>query len=419
MSTVSLQQPSAHQVVSTWKILGAVLLIVGTSIGGGMLALPIMTAHSGYMPSCVFLLGTWAVMTIGAFLLLEVNLWLEPGSNLISMVRATLGYRIEWLAWLVYMLLLYCLLCAYIAGGEDLVHGLLSLSGVVLPGWLALLLFVLVFGGVVCLGIRFVDLTNRFIMLAKVLAFVFIVLVTLPLVKATGLSGGYLAPLWHTMTAMITSFGFAIIIPSLRQYLNNNRRALRLVLSIGCTVPLICYLLWEAMIFGVMPKTGTHGLLMLTHAKEPISALMMALSDLTQRNTVVIAAKVFTSICVVTAFLGVSLSLTDFLADGLRVKKQGIHAWEIYALTFVPPTLLILFVPQLFVFGISFAGVFCIILLIMLPLWMAYHGITQQGRTVNIAGLRCPHLLKVLMLLSGVLLVWGVVLNVQGFLALF
>lgn len=418
MPHVIAKQQSSRQAVSAGKILGAVLLIVGTSIGGGMLALPVMTAHSGYLPSSVFLLGTWMMMTIGAFLLLEVNLWLPPGSNLISMVRTTLGRRAQWLAWLVYMLLLYCLLCAYIAGGEDLVRGLFHLSGMVLSGWMALLLFVLVFGGVVCLGIRFVDVTNRLIMLAKVMAFLFIVLVTLPLVKAAGLYGGHFASLWHTMTAMITSFGFAIIIPSLRQYLNDNHRALRIALSIGCIVPLVCYLLWEAIIFGVMPKTGTHGLMALTQAKEPISALMTALSALTQRNAVIIAAKTFTSICVVTAFLGVSLSLTDFLADGFKVKKQGAHAWLIYALTFLPPTLLVLFVPQLFVFGISFAGVFCIILLIMLPVWMAHHGIMHQQRTINIAGLSCRHVLRALMVLSCVLLVWGVLLNVRGFLAL-
>ena len=407
-----MPQQAVQQPVSAWKILGAVLLIVGTSIGGGMLALPVMTAHSGYVPSGIFLIGAWAIMTIGAFLLLEVNLWLPPGSNLISMVRATLGRRVEWLAWVVYMLLLYCLLCAYIAGGEDLIHGLFHLSGFAIPGWAALLLFVLVFGGVVCFGIRFIDLTNRLIMLAKVIAFVFIVVVTLPLVKMMGLSGGRFVPLWHTLTAMITSFGFAIIVPSLRQYLNNNHRALRIALSVGCVVPLVCYLLWEAIIFGVMPKTGPHGLLALAHAKEPISALMVALSDLTQRNAVIIAAKTFTSICVVTAFLGVSLSLTDFLSDGLRITKQGKHAGVIYALTFLPPTLLILFVPRLFVFGISFAGVFCIILLIMLPLWMAYHGCASLGKTIGLPMLGSRFVLRVLMVLSCVLLVWGVVLNI-------
>ena len=37
------------------KLIGGILLIVGTSIGGGMLALPVSTAPAGMLNSIVFL----------------------------------------------------------------------------------------------------------------------------------------------------------------------------------------------------------------------------------------------------------------------------------------------------------------------------------------------------------------------------
>ena len=60
------------------KILGSILLIVGTSIGAGMLALPVATAALGFTGSLIMLFSCWFVMTTSAFLLLEVNLAMPP-----------------------------------------------------------------------------------------------------------------------------------------------------------------------------------------------------------------------------------------------------------------------------------------------------------------------------------------------------
>ena len=68
------------------KLLGGVLLIVGTTIGAGMLALPVATAQLGFWTSVGMLIGCWGIMTLCAFLFLEVNLWLPPNTNLISCV---------------------------------------------------------------------------------------------------------------------------------------------------------------------------------------------------------------------------------------------------------------------------------------------------------------------------------------------
>src|SRR3990167_7556773 len=117
----------------TSKLLGGILLIVGTTIGAGILALPVATAELGFWGSLVLLIGCWTVMTTCAFLFLEVNLWLPPNTNLISMAGATLGRGGQVIAWLAYLLLLYSILSAYIAGGGDLFHYLLITSGIALP----------------------------------------------------------------------------------------------------------------------------------------------------------------------------------------------------------------------------------------------------------------------------------------------
>lgn len=74
------------------RTLGGVLLVAGTTIGAGMLALPIVTGFAGFWPSALMLIVFWVFMTYTALLLLEVNLWMEkPGGNMIAMAEMTLG----------------------------------------------------------------------------------------------------------------------------------------------------------------------------------------------------------------------------------------------------------------------------------------------------------------------------------------
>lgn len=89
------------------RFIGGILLIVGTSIGGGMLALPVANAATGFWQSSLFLLICWAAMTLGALFILEANLYLPPGKHMVSMAASTLGgpgLLIAWLSYLFYFI---------------------------------------------------------------------------------------------------------------------------------------------------------------------------------------------------------------------------------------------------------------------------------------------------------------------------
>jgi len=330
---------------------------------------------------------------------------------MISMARITLGRWGEIVAWITYLALLYCLLSAYIAGGSDLMRGLFQFSGIQIGLGLGLLIFVVIFGGVVTMGIQSVDWVNRLIMLLKVLAFLLIIFSIVPFIHTRGFTYGSFNALWPTATVMITSFGYAIIIPTLRNYFNDNVKQLRMVVVIGSFVPLICYIIWEAVIFGAIPEYGPYGLEHLVHSHQPVTSLMILLSHVSNHDWVIYSAKIFTSICIITAFLGVSLCLIDFLTDGLKLKTEGWQKWLSILVAFVPPMILVLLVPKLFVQGLSLAGIFCVILLILLPAAMAIFGRARYGAT---AWVMHPVWLALTTIAGFVLLVWSVVIYGWG-----
>lgn len=359
-----------------FKLVGSILLIVGTSIGAGMLALPIATAQLGFGGSLLLLFSCWFVMTAGAFLLLEVNLWLPQNSNLISMAKATIGPVGQIISWITYLLLLYSLLCAYIAGGSDLFHNLLFTSGVDIPAWVAAIIFTCMFGFIVYLGIRSIDYVNRGLMFVKLGAFFLLIILLIPFISFVNMAAGEIKNITSTTALMvtITSFGYAAIVPSLRIYFAGDVRKLKIAILVGSLIPLICYIAWDAVIMGIIPLNGDHGLIAVVQSTNSTSSLVNTLSSTVSNGAVTFFTKLFTSICVVTSFLGVGLCLTDFLADGFQFEKKGGQKIFIQLLTFVPPLAIVLFFPNMFIKALEYAGIYCVILLILLPAWMAWNG---------------------------------------------
>jgi tyrosine-specific transport protein len=357
------------------KVLGGILLVIGTSIGGGMLALPIASAGEGFIASTVLLVLCWLAMMLPALLILEVNLWLPPNTNLISMARTTLGKSGAIIAWVTYLVLLYCLISAYISSGTDVLHNLLSLIKVNIPLWASSCIFVLVFGYIVYLGIQSVDYLNRGLMSVKLLAFVLLISLAIPVVHIPYLTaGGEPKALLDSVMLMITSYGFATIVPSLRSYFHDDVIKLRKVILIGSFIPFVCYMLWNLVIIGNLPRVGQNGLEPMLQSQSSTSDLVNALMHVLHNPWITNLAHLFVSICVLTSFLAVSLGLTDFLADGLNVPKRGKGNAIIYSLTFLPPLLIVLIKPGIFIKGLSYAGSCCVILLMLLPVLMAWRG---------------------------------------------
>lgn len=363
-----------------FKLIGSILLIVGTSIGAGMLALPIATAQLGFFGSLILLVSCWCLMTLGAFLILEANLWLPTNSNLISMARATIGPVGQMVAWVTYLLLLYSVICAYISGGSDLLHNLLLAEHINVSRFVSALLFTIVFGSIVYCGIRVVDYTNRGLMFVKLGAYILLVLLLTPMISFDYIIEGDMRELTAATAVMVTvtSFGYATIVPSLRMYFAGDVKKLKVAILVGSFIPLLCYIAWDAAIMGVIPLHGPVSLDHIVNSSNTTSTLVTTLTTMGSNTSVTFFAKIFTSICVLTSFLSCSLCLADFLSDGLKLEKSGGSGFVVHLLVFIPPLIVVSFYPNAFIQALEYAGIYCLILLVLLPIWMVWKGRYQR-----------------------------------------
>ena len=351
------------------RILGAALLITGTSVGAGMLALPVVTAAGGFFPALTTFLLCWFVMTTTGFLYVELCTKMPANTNIISIAHKYLGNTGKIFTWLVYLFLFYCLSVAYISGGVGFIQSMID-DAFYPP--LAILFFVITFAFFVYQGAQIVDRINVFLMIGLVLSYLFFVVLGFKYIKHDLLIATQWSKAYFSLPIILVSFGYQGLIPSLSDYLKKDTKSLRLAIVLGTSMTFIIYFFWEYLILGIVPLTGKHGLL---EAKLNGHSAIQPLEHLTKVKSVYTVGQFFSFFAIATSFLGVSLGLFDFLSDGLKLTKHGWKKNIVAALTFLPPAIIAFVNPNLFLIALDYAGgIGGSLLLVFLPaliIWRA------------------------------------------------
>lgn len=359
-----------------WTLLRGTLLVSGTSIGGGMLALPVLTSQVGFVPSLAIYFACWLFMMLTGLLFLELSLWMDKDANILTMAEKTLGKTGKLFAWGLYLFLFYCLTLAYIVGAGDLITGLLS-GTVPLKGWQSQVLFLLLFGPFVYAGARLVGKFNIFLMLGLGISYFAFVYLGFSHVQLELLARSDWTKLWAALPITFTAFAYQGMIPTLVNYMHRDARSIRMAIIIGSFLPLITYAVWQWLILGIVPAEGPGGL---EEALANGQNAVQPLKNILNISSVYIVGQYFAFFALLTSFFGVTLGLVDFWADGLKVKKTPVNRLWLCLLIFIPPLVFALWYPNMFLMALDYAGGFgCALLLGLLPVLMVWSGRYRLG----------------------------------------
>ena len=350
------------------SVLGGTLLIAGSCIGAGMLALPVITGPGGFGPSMILFLFSWLFMTITGFLLMEANLTLGYQLSLVSLAEKTLGGFGKFLTWFLFLFLFYSLSVAYIAASGSILQTIVfDLFGLYWAPWIGSLIFTLIFGSVLLSGVVQVDYLNRLLMLGLVITYVVLIFLGSQHVDFDYLMRSHWKYAFAALPILVISFGFHNMIPSLAMYLQGDVKRLRLTLLFGSLIPLVIYFLWQYVMLGIIPADQILPGLDQGEAATTILRVVVGRSWI---NTV---AQGFALFAIITSFLAQSLSLVDFLADGLKLSKKGYSRLLLVFLTLIPPFLLAYVYPNIFLHALNLAGgISAVILFGVMPVLMVW-----------------------------------------------
>ena len=369
------------------SVLGGMLLVAGSCIGAGMLALPITTGLIGFFPSLIVFFVSWLFMTFTALLLIEVNGWFNRRVNIVSMAKEAFGRAGEIISWFTYIFLFYALLVAYTAvSGEISASFLSDLFSIHVPNWSASVFFVLLFGLFIYFGTKPVDFFNRILMVGLIVAYCGMVLIGLEMVKPSLLLHSGFRYFLIPLPILVVSFGFHNMIPSLTAYFKGDLPRMRITIIGGSLIVLLIYLLWTIVILGVIPFGGESGLLeSYLQGHDSSFALRRAFGD----SALVRFTHFFAFFAVITSFLAQGLSLTHFIADGIKVSLSRTHNIWLCAISLAPPFFLGLLYPQIFFKALNFAGGICAVILFgILPAGMAWMGryVRKERTAYHVSG---------------------------------
>jgi tyrosine-specific transport protein len=358
-----------HIFHSLGHVLGGTLLIAGTTIGVGMLALPVATGDGGFFPAIAIYLLCWLFMLCTGLLLLEVCTWMPKDSNLITMAHRLLGPVGKNICWIVYLFLFVTVMIAHVVGGGSVLS---EISDGAIPNWLSMIIYVVIFSPVVYLGTKWVDRLNITLMLGVAISYFLFIAVSYDHVDVSMLKRADWSKAWLALPVLFTAFTFQVIIPTLMTYMNRDVKKVRLSILLGTSIPLIVYLVWEFLILGIVPADGPHGL---TEAAKKGWNAVMPLKELLGSSIVVGIGKSFAFFTLTTSYIALALAYLDFLADGLKVQKKGLKKVLLCLAVFTPPTLVALTYPHIFITALSYAGGFsCAILFGLFPPIMVWVG---------------------------------------------
>ena len=356
------------------RLFGSILLVVSTSLGISILALPFFLGSLGISFTILLLILSASIMIYSSLFILEINQWFPSGVSYINMARKTLGKVGGGITWFLYLLFFYIVITTYLSGGSALiVAGVHNLSNLIMPKWIGSLVWVLIISLAIFSGMTNADKINRIFIIIFALSFAIVFAKGVGHIQGQLLTGGDPHLFFMVMPIVIGAFSFHFLIPSLRVYLHGDTGKVRKVLITGGACVFIIYVLWLMLVFGVVPLTGGHSFEALNTANHPTTILMSELQWLTGSTWLGLCVRIFAFFTLICAFLGISLSFFNFIKTSFSIKNSPAGKGFI-SIIFVLPFLYTFIFPTGFFTMIAIAGTSVVLMFVLLPALMVWGG---------------------------------------------
>ena len=311
----------------TGSLAGVVALIVGSTVGAGVLALPAATAEAGILPASGALIGVWILLVCDALLLAEVNVGIMRERDedrlthgrghspvvisLSDMAERTLGTEGKVFASALYSFMSLTVLVAYISKGAEILDGALEIG----PS-LAAVMFTAGLGGTICLGgSKVADKLNQMLTYGSLIAF-----------AAFVGSGAFYADWSHanwmgstdavpsTIPIIFLTLAYHDLIPVMCAFLQGDMKQIRRAILIGSSIPLAMFLLWNTVALAMAGGDITA---------DPLSIIS---EDLGGSASVLLS--LFGVSAIGTSFIGVSLGMSEYLMPFMENALSGLDEPE-------------------------------------------------------------------------------------------
>jgi len=301
-----------EQAQASGTLTSVVALIVGSTVGAGILALPASTAEAGILPASGTLFAIWSLLLCDALLLAEVNVALmrerdedrlQHGRghssvviSLADMASATLGGEGKFAVSSLYSFMSLVVLTAYISKAAELLAPSLNLDAPT-----AATMFTVALGGTICFGgAKTADALNQTLTYGLLLSFALLVgsgTYYADWSQANWIGTPEAAP--KTIPIIFLTLVYHDLIPVICSFLDGDMKKIRQGIVIGSSIPLAMFLCWNAVA------------LCLAGGDPTVDPLAIISDDMGGAASLLLSG--FGLAALGTSFIGSSISLSEYL----------------------------------------------------------------------------------------------------------
>ncbi|MCF6777118.1 amino acid transporter [Thiotrichales bacterium 19X7-9] len=355
--------------ITTRRTIGGAFLVIGNTIGAGMLSLPLITAATGTITAIILMVLSWSVMYVTSFKLLKLCSEYPLGVNFTTLNAKRMPKILQPLFILMYLLLLYSLMSAYTTQGASLIKTVSQ--NAVSNTAVDTLVYILIFG-VIILNTRLSDYLNRSFVSLKLIFFTLCIILmiayfNLSYTLSMPLSIFALLYAWPTL---LPSFGFQNMVPVLYEYQQGNLKAIKRSILIGSLSVLGIYIIWIVICLGLIPQLGSISYKTIYADGNTLDNFIAIIKEGTHSHWVNTFLTIFINISIITSFICVGLSLYHYIRD--IFKQLNINLWKVFGFifSFLPPFIFTVFYPKGFILALQYAAIFAVIALVFTPIYL-------------------------------------------------
>ncbi|RIY32830.1 amino acid permease [Psittacicella gerlachiana] len=362
------------------KVLGSMMMVAGSTIGAGMLVMPINSASVGFTTTFIELVIFYFLMLIPALAIAEATQFAPQGTTVAGIVKRAMGPNFYIANNLLLYIFAYSLACAYISGITNVIADLLQIPANLRKVFT--LACIILLGFIVTISTRVADIINRIMFYIMCLAFVILVAVSFSNLDLHNLTYTPISTsaVYKSIPIFFLAYGFHILIPSLSDYLDRNVRDLKIALIGGLSIPFVIFTIWNLVIHGQATQDQ-----LITFAQSGNVNIASLITNGKPTALLGIAVTIFTLTALITSFIGLSTALITTIKENFKksqsVEEQGfipadrqakvetkLNRFAIFLLAFAIPGAVLAFTPAAFVFFLGFAAIISTLQAMVMPM---------------------------------------------------
>ncbi|MFC4891550.1 aromatic amino acid transport family protein [Pseudofrancisella aestuarii] len=353
------------------KLFIGIFLIIGSTIGGGIVGLPIAAVNLGFLGSLFAIFLVWLIMTITGLCILKISYNLPVEHNTyFTLSTKYLGFKgAKFSVFGSYLLILYLTLAAYISGVSSAIS-LYLLESSNLSYLLSGVILIFILGGITAYNSRLIIKSNVLFVTAKlslIVVAIFLIFYTTNTVAISInsypiRSVGALSFLF----VLFNAFGYHFIIPSLVKFYDRylSLKTLAFLLIFSTSLIAFIYMAWVLAIFFTIPVDGSYGMLSIYDSENQLVAFNNSISFFTKSNAISNILSAFQLISMVGSFCCISIGVMDALRDAF-----GQNAYiKVLVCTYLPPLILMCLSQNMFLIAMSLAGILTFYVEVFVPI---------------------------------------------------